>query len=84
MTAIAKAESNCRIDAKGDTTLTYTQNDRVYGYSLGVFQVRILPGREKCDSYDVAKNIACAYKIYKSQGLKAWTCFTNKSYLKYL
>lgn len=84
MTAIAHAESNCRPEAKGDTTLTYEQNGRTYGYSLGSLQVRILPGREHCDTYDVATNVSCAYSIYKSQGYSAWSVYSNGKYMRYM
>lgn len=83
MRAIAMAEGSCRWDAKGDKTLTFKVGKRTYGYSVGALQVRILPGREHCDSFDPAKNIACAYAIYKSQGLHAWTMYSNGGYLRY-
>lgn len=84
MMAIAHAESSCRPEAKGDTSITYVLNGRIYGYSLGAFQVRILPGREDCDTHDVATNVACAYKIYKGQGLKAWSVYSSGKYLGFL
>ena len=43
-TAVMKAESKCDINVKGDTDLVFEENGREYGYSVGVFQVRILPG----------------------------------------
>lgn len=82
MVAISKAESNCRFNAKGDTTLTYQNNDRIYGYSVGVFQVRILEGREHCDTYDIEVNVKCAYSIWKGQGYGAWSVYTNGKYLR--
>lgn len=84
ITAIAQAESNCRAEAKGDTTLTYTVNGRVYGYSLSALQVRILPGREHCDSHDLATNVKCAHAIWQGQGYHAWSVYTNGKYAKYL
>ena len=84
MLAIAKAESSCRAQAKGDTKLTYQSNGRIYGYSIGFFQIRILPGREHCDSFDVTTNVKCAYAIYKSQGLRAWSVYNNGKYKTYL
>lgn len=84
MLAIAKAESGCRSNARGDGHLTYTQNSRTYGYSLGLFQVRILPGREHCDTNEVQVNVRCAYDIYKGQGLKAWSVYSNGAYKKHL
>lgn len=84
ITAIAQAESSCRVDALGDTALKYSQNGREYGYSVGVLQVRILPGREHCEGFNLETNVACAHKIWQSQGYKAWTCFTNGKYLRFM
>lgn len=82
--AVSQAESGCTASAKGDTTLTYEQNGRVYGYSVSVMQVRILPGREHCDVYDLDINMQCAYNIYKGQGYEAWTMYTNGKYLQFM
>ncbi|MCA9313061.1 hypothetical protein KDA08_01910, partial [Candidatus Saccharibacteria bacterium] len=71
--AIMRAESGCDANATGDKSLTYQQNGRTYGYSVSLFQVRILPGREGCDSHDPAVNIPCAAKVYRSQGWMAWS-----------
>ena len=84
MLAIAKAESSCRANAVGDTSIKYVQDGREYGYSVGMFQIRILPGREHCDTFDIPTNVACAYSIYKGQGLTAWSVYTNGRYASYL
>lgn len=84
MKAIMQAESSCNENATGDTSLTFIQNGRTYGYSVSLFQVRILPGREHCDSHDPATNIACAYHVWRGQGYKAWSVYTSGKYLKYL
>ena len=84
MLAIMRAESGCDPNVTGDTSLTFTQNGRTYGYSVSLFQVRVLPGREACDSHDSATNISCAYMIWKSQGYKAWSVYTNGRYLRFL
>ena len=81
MVAIAKAESNCHSDRVGDTNLTYTQNGRTYGYSVGALQVRILPGREWCETGDY---YLCAHNIWLSQGYRAWSVYSNGRYLKYM
>lgn len=84
MVAISQAESSCRYDALGDTTLKYSHNGREYGYSVSAFQVRILPGREHCDTYDLRVNVECAYRIWQGQGLSAWSMYSNGKYLKFL
>lgn len=97
--AVAKAESSCEVEAKGDTDITFydcsTQfaegsaeceaNQRLYGYSVGVFQVRILPGREQCDTFDVPTNVACAYAIYVADGysFEPWSGYTTGKYKQY-
>lgn len=84
MMAIMRAESSCNPDATGDTTLTFQRYGRVYGYSVSLLQVRILPGREHCDSHDPATNIACAYRVWQSQGYGAWSVYTNGSYSRFM
>lgn len=76
--AIMRAESGCDPKAIGDGHITYYQNGRKYGYSVSLFQVRILPGREQCDSLDPTVNIPCASKVYKSQGWLAWSVCRTK------
>lgn len=84
MVAISKAESGCRSGARGDNHLTYQKNGRTYGYSLGVFQVRILPGRERCDTFDVQANVRCAHDIFTGQGYRAWSVFKSGAYTKHM
>ena len=84
-TAVMKAESGCNANAHGDEDLTFSENGREYGYSVGAFQVRVLPGREDCDSYDVKTNVKCAYDLYKRAGsFSDWTMYKNGAYKKYL
>lgn len=85
-TAVMKAESKCDINVKGDTDLVFEENGREYGYSVGVFQVRILPGREECDTYNLETNVRCAYDIYTKAGREFtdWSMFLNGKYLEYL
>ena len=71
--AVMRAESGCNAGATGDMSLTYVKNGRKYGYSVSLFQVRILPGREDCDSHDPAVNIPCAARVFRSQGWMAWS-----------
>jgi hypothetical protein len=85
MLAIMKAESSCNPDAIGDTTLTYQGEGRVEGMSCGLYQIRVLAGRPGCDVLrDVTTNVEWAYKIYQSQGYRAWSVWTNGKYKQYL
>ena len=85
-TAVMKAESKCDTNAKGDTDLVFSENGREYGYSVGAFQVRILPGREECDTFDLKKNVSCAYNIYveAEREFTDWTMFKNGKYKEFL
>ena len=82
--AIAKAESSCNVQAKGDINKTFQKNGREYGYSVGAFQIRILPGRESCDGYNLSTNVKCAYDLYSAaKGFTDWSMYNNKVYLQY-
>lgn len=81
MIAISQAESHCREDAVGDMSLTYSENGRTYGYSVGALQVRILPGREWCETGDYYE---CAHNIWVGQGYNAWSVFSSGKYLQYM
>ena len=85
-TAIMKAESKCDVNVKGDTDLVFEENGREYGYSVGAFQVRILPGREDCDTSDLETNVRCAYNIYINRGrdFSDWSMYLNDTYREYL
>lgn len=84
--AIIQAESKCKVDARGDGHLTYTEGTTRYGDSWGLFQVRYLPGRPTPDELkDYKTNIAHAYKLYKSRGTWTdWTMYNNGQYRNYL
>lgn len=84
--AIMKAESKCDANSKGDTDLVYSENNREYGYSVGLFQIRILPEREDCDTFDIATNVKCAYDIYSSDGnsWEAWSRYNDGEYRNYM
>lgn len=81
MVAISQAESHCRADAMGDTNITYSENGRTYGYSVGALQVRILPGREWIETGDYYEG---AHQIWLSQGYRAWSVYSNGRYLDFL
>ena len=78
MLAIMYAESNCRpnLDNSG-----LNKNGSV---DYGLFQINSVHGYSKEDLMDPEFNIKVAYKIYKSQGLKAWSVYKSGKYLQYL
>lgn len=82
MVAISQGESNCSMERVGDTNLTWEQDGREYGYSIGALQVRILPGREWCEIGE--KYWECAHAIYQSQGYNAWTVYSIGKYLDFM
>ena len=82
--AIAKAESGCGTEKVGDEDLIYEENGREYGYSVGAFQVRILPGRENCDTLDLETNVKCAYQIFLDAGdFTDWSVYNDGKYRSY-
>jgi len=86
MYAICKAESGGNPSIIGDTNITYYQDGELYGMSTGLFQIRYLPGRDAHPDKmkDPEANVRMAYSIFKSQGLQAWSVYTNGRYLDYI
>lgn len=89
MMAIMEGEStthgakkvSCDKDAVGDNFVIAG----VLAPSCGLFQVRTLSGRPPCEALkDPETNVAAAYRIYKSQGLNAWTVYSKQLYVEYL
>lgn len=87
MVAIAGAESGWNPEAVGDVGL----QDATWGPSVGLWQVRSLraqsgTGRERDETRlkNPEFNAKAAYTIFKSQGLGAWSAYTNGSYKSYL
>ena len=87
MRSVCKAENTAEDPMKvGDKHLTYWVGNELYGMSVGLCQIRILQGRNItiADMQDPTKNLLKAKEILDSQGLKAWACYKNGSYKKYL
>lgn len=75
MLKIMFAESRCNPAAIGDD---YPIRG-LHAPSCGLMQVRTLTGRPDCQSLqDPSTNIEWAYKIYQSQGYRAWTVCRTK------
>ena len=78
MLAIMYAESNCRAN------LDNTGLNKDGSVDYGLFQINSIHGYDKNDLMDPAFNIDVAYKIYKSQGLRAWSVYNSGKYLNYI
>ena len=78
MLAIAQAESGCnpRSDNSGLNT------DGTYDY--GLFQINSVHGHSRSILANPAKNTEIAFKIWQSQGYRAWSAYNNGSYLKFM
>ena len=74
MLAIMMAESSC--DPNAFNTNSDGSND------MGLFQINSVHNKPNRNNPEL--NVRYAYQIYKSQGLKAWVAYTNKSYLKFM
>lgn len=83
--AVMMAESGGRSDAIGDGHLTYYVNGIKFGYSVGLFQIRQLPGRPSTTSLMSPEfNIRHAAGMWRSQGWKPWSAYKNGAYKRYL
>lgn len=81
MLAIMQAESGCDPQAIGDDY----QISGLYAPSCGLMQIRTLRGRPTCEELkDPATNTATAYRVYQSQGLKAWSVHNSGKYKQFM
>lgn len=78
MLAIARAESGC--NPKSDNSGLNT--DGTYDY--GLFQINSVHGHSRSILANPAKNTEIAFKIWQSQGYRAWSVYNNGSYLKFM
>jgi len=74
-----KGESSCNQHA-----INGQDNHRICVGSYGLFQVGCLHFSEGQDKTDIETNIAVAYKVWKSQGYRAWTVYTSGKYLQFM
>ena len=77
-TAIFKAESGLRADAKGDTNTAYP--------SIGIAQIRMLPerGLNENDLYDVEYNLQYARHLKDIHGWTPWSAYVSGAYKKFI
>ncbi len=87
MIKLMNCESSGQADRIGDTDKTYFVNGRMYGDSIGLFQIRMFPDREAIGATreklkDAKYNIEYAKKIYDKVGYKAWINCSKKLGIK--
>lgn len=81
------AESSGDPGSTGDVSL----QDSTWGPSLGLWQIRSIKAesgtgsiRDGSQLYDPGYNAHSAYILFKGQGFKPWTTYTNGAYKKFL
>lgn len=83
--AVAKAESRLIHNNIGDLAIVYWEDGKQYGMSVGVFQIRILPGRPDIGTLlNVDENIRFARDLWERSGWQPWSVYKSGSYLNYL
>ena len=83
MIAIFKSENGYQLRNGWDSKAQYKSNSDG-STDTGIAMINSIHGYSEDDLMDAKFNINIAYKIYKSQGLMAWTDYRNDRYLKYL
>lgn len=84
--AIAHAESGFNTGSIGDINLT-----EIGERSVGLWQINYRPSRDQGNVFrnptlnlDPLNNAKAAFQIWKSQGLGAWSTYTNGAFKKYV
>ena len=77
MLAIAQAESGCNPQAV-NTANTDGSTD------TGLLQINSIHGLDPETLIDPTVNIQAAYRIYQTQGLKAWSVYSNGKYKQFI
>lgn len=78
MLAIMRAESGC--NPRSDNSGLNTNGT----YDYGLFQINSVHGYSRNVLANPAKNTEIAFKIWQSQGYRAWAVYNNGSYLKFI
>ena len=78
MLAIMRAESGC--NPRSDNSGLNTNGT----YDYGLFQINSVHGYSRNVLANPAKNTEIAFKIWQSQGYRAWAAYNNGSYLKFI
>ena len=77
MLAIMQAESSCNPEA-------VNTSNRDGSRDTGLMQINSIHGIDGETLKKPAENIATAYRIYQTQGLKAWSTFTSGKYKQFM
>ena len=90
--AVLKAESGLKLNAKGyncyyggkSKACKPVDRPKAHSVDCGILQINVKG--QTCPDYllTLDGNMQVAEQIYKTQGLRAWSAFNNKSYLKFL
>ncbi len=78
MLAIMRAESGC--NPRSDNTGLNTNGT----YDYGLFQINSVHGHSRDILANPAKNTEIAFRIWQSQGYRAWSAYNNGAYLKFM
>ena len=78
MLAIMRAESGCNPRSDNTGLNRDGSNDK------GLFQINSIHGFSDAERLDPIRNIEIAFKIWQSQGYRAWSAYNNGSYLKFI
>ena len=77
MLAIMQAESGCNPTAR-NTANTDGSTD------TGLLQINSIHGIDPETLLNPTANVRAAYRIYQSQGLKAWTSFSSGKFKQFI
>lgn len=78
MLAIMRAESGCNPRSDNTGLNRDGSNDK------GLFQINSIHGFSDAERLDPIQNIKIAFRIWQSQGYRAWSAYSNGSYLKFM
>lgn len=78
MLAIMRAESGC--DPNADNT-GLNKDGTV---DIGLLQINSIHGYTKAHMLNPHENIKAGYRIWRTQGYKAWSVYNNGAYAKFL
>ena len=78
MLAIMRAESGCNPRSDNTGLNRDGSNDK------GLFQINSIHGFSDAERLDPIRNIEIAFRIWQNQGYRAWSAYSNGTYLKFI